>query len=72
MKIISLRANWLPASPDGQFSDQSEDFKVGEQAVVLIEEHAAIGEGDKWFYDVHYESGRIDRIFNPNKVTFIP
>ncbi len=35
-----------------------------------IEEHRAAGDGDKWFYDVHFENGKIVRVFNPNTVEF--
>ena len=52
--------------------DSREDaviYTVGEQSVVEIVEHQARGEGDKWFYDVHIESGVIHRVFNPLSVT---
>ena len=36
---------------------------VGDSNIVAIEEHAASGEGDKWFYDVIYKDGQIVRHF---------
>jgi len=35
-----------------------------------IEEHPARGEGDKFYYDVHFVGGHIQRIFNMNYVWF--
>ena len=35
-----------------------------------INEHKAQGEGDKWFYDIHFSDGEIVRIFNPTEVLF--
>jgi len=52
--------------------DSREDaviYTVGEQSVTSIVEHRAAGEGDKWFYDVHIESGVIHRVFNPLSAT---
>lgn len=40
-------------------------YTVGSLGVVAIKEHAARGEGDRWFYDVHYEDGKVIRIFQP-------
>ena len=36
---------------------------VGKNGVTEIEEHPAAGEGDKWFYDIHFDSGEILRTF---------
>ena len=44
--------------------------EVGKEGVLSIIEHPAIGEGDRWFYDVHFESGAMERIFNPNHVFY--
>ena len=44
-------------------------YTVGEQSVTKIVEHRPAGEGDKWYYDVHIESGVIHRVFNPLSVT---
>jgi len=37
----------------------------------LIEEHRAIGEGDRWFYDVVIHEDKVNlRIFDPVEVGF--
>lgn len=38
--------------------------------VEKITEYQAAGEGDKWYYDIHYNNGRMLRIFNPDRVMF--
>ena len=38
--------------------------------VTEIKEHSAQGEGDKWFYDVYFDSGRMERIFNVIQVFY--
>lgn len=39
---------------------------------VEIYEHKAAGEGDKWYYDVKFDDGSINRIFNPNEIFIKP
>ena len=48
----------------------SEFAEVGKDGVTYIEEHRAAGEGDKWYYDIHFDNADTIRIFNPNKVYF--
>jgi len=43
----------------------------GEPKVISIAEHSAQGEGDRWFYDVHFEGGAVDRVFAPLIVQFV-
>jgi hypothetical protein len=45
-------------------------YEVGQNGVVKIEEHRARGEGDRWYYDVYYKSGRVLRLFNIDEVCF--
>lgn len=48
-----------------------ETHRVGSSAgIKQITEHPAAGEGDKWYYDVYFNDGRMERIFNPNRVYF--
>ncbi len=51
-------------------------YKVGqgnhERMVTRIEEHSARGEGDKWYYDIHFDDGKMVRDFCPLAVTFGP
>ncbi len=62
MVIEKINYNWN----NGAYSY----YVVGIQKVTEITEHKTIGEGDRWFYDVHFEDGRMERIFNPNHVFF--
>lgn len=55
--------------------ENGEEYKeaiVGVAGVVNIVEHQAGGEGDKWFYDVHYDNGQVLRVFHPHEVVFTP
>ncbi len=72
--ITELHYNWVPPIYDGQslYSESSEKAIVGTDGVTEIKEHGAQGEGDRWFYDIRYESGLEVRVFNPNKVFFKP
>lgn len=47
-------------------------FEVGQKNVVEIEEHQSAGEGDKFYYDVHYADGTVNRLFNIHHVIFKP
>jgi hypothetical protein len=38
--------------------------------VVNIEEHAARGEGDKWYYDITFKNGDVRRLFNVETILF--
>lgn len=42
---------------------ESHTEQIGKNDVVKINEHPAQGEGDKWFYDIHYSCGNIKRVF---------
>lgn len=72
MQIKSITYDYTPAMCT-QHSDYPETFshaEVGIGGVVEILEHQAMGEGDKWYYDIVFDDGSILRTFNPNKVTF--
>lgn len=63
----TVRYNWFFSNETG------EEFKeacTGVGGVIRIVEHAAAGEGDKWFYDVLFENDRVQRIFNPHEVFY--
>ena len=53
-------------------TDAEGAYFVGSDGVTEIREHQAQGEGDRWFYDVHYERGLVRRIFAPAQVLFSP
>lgn len=65
-EIVSIEYNFGYT----QESSYAESFTVGHKEVVSIEEHPARGDGDRWYYDVHFENGSVKRIFNPNIVDF--
>jgi len=70
-KIIELRYDWSPATYNG-YENVDEHYQtatVGIDGVLEIYQHAAAGEGDKWYYDICYENTTI-RTFNPNRVIF--
>ena len=48
------------------------DAQVGRNGVTRIIEHEPRGDGDMWFYDIHYTNGSVRRIFNINEVTYFP
>lgn len=67
MRIKQINFNWY-ATPDGVSFD---NYQVGECANCKnIEEHPAMGEGDKWFFDVTLNDDSMVRIFNPNQVFY--
>lgn len=52
-------------------------FTVGKRdsvhgKVVEIIEHRSRGEGDKWYYDIFFDSGEAIRTFNPNEIQYAP
>jgi protein involved in polysaccharide export with SLBB domain len=48
------------------------EYRVGQGDVVKIEEHAAQGDGDKWYYDVYFSNRTKVRAFIPVQVAFCP
>lgn len=67
-KLISLYHNYKPPITDGQtvYGEEADYYKVGVNGVILIDEHLPMGNGDRLWYDVHYEDGHVLRLFNPN------
>ncbi len=68
-KIVQLIANWYSFTADGGGEDY-DTYEVGKNGVDKIIEYRPRGEGDKWFYDVHFEKKGTKRIFNPNSVSY--
>lgn len=68
MKITRVEYDWFYSS----IGEEYQSYAVGKRNVVEIKEHKALGEGDKWFYDVIFEDGSMERIFNPNRVFYEP
>lgn len=70
-RITKIVFNWFASSENGEEYTVRQLFEVYDGNQVLeISEHAACGEGDKYFYDVHYYDKKIERIFNPNTVLY--
>lgn len=68
--IQGINYNWF-ATPDGEsFTSRGVGFMYHGLKCVKISEHKPAGEGDKWYYDIHYSDGSIERVFNPNAVFF--
>lgn len=59
MKIIAVEIN--------EFT-----YRLGEHGIIEIREHIPTGdfEGDKWYYDVVFDTGRIERLFKYDEVTY--
>lgn len=66
MEIKNIVYNWFAGSEGDEYNLRT----VGKDGVIKIEEHAPQGEGDKWFYDIHYANGNIFRAFNPNSIEY--
>lgn len=49
---------------------EESEKEPNENNVIEIAEHKAAGVGDRWFYDVRYENGRIERYFEFLSVVF--
>lgn len=82
MKIKSIKWNGRVESRYYNGENMGQDFRCSEaevnefesnpiKRVKEITEHAAAGDGDKWYYDIHYKDGRVLRVFNPIEVLFI-
>ena len=47
-------------------------YTVGKGGIIAITEHRAQGEGDKWYYDIQFEDGTVNREFCPVTVIWKP
>lgn len=65
-----IRFNYYPGSLDGHYPERYEEHIVGQKGVVEIREHAAQGDGDRWYWDVYYDCNSVERIFNPHQVFY--
>jgi hypothetical protein len=45
--------------------ENPQEATVGKSNVVETIEHSAVGEGDKWYYDIVFEGGDTFRVFTP-------
>ena len=68
MIIEEIRYNWLYTTESGE--EYNTYSTIGNSDVIKIEEHPSAGEGDKWYYDVTFKNGHIERIFNINLVVY--
>jgi hypothetical protein len=65
-----IHFNYYPGGMQEDFPERWEERIVGQKGVTEIKEHAAVGDGDKWFWDVHYENNQVERIFYPHQVFY--
>ncbi|KIO75596.1 hypothetical protein TH53_19860 [Pedobacter lusitanus] len=72
MGIINVTYNWRVVSDGHQTIDCADEYHVGVNGVVTIEEHQAMGSGDRWFYNIVFDNGNELKIFNPNTVLTTP
>ena len=69
--ITEIIHNWYATSENGEEYTRVIVGKTYPEngELLSISEHSALGEGDKWYYDLEFSSGKIIRVFNPNTVT---
>jgi hypothetical protein len=78
MKIVRIDYNWYVAHDDGFSSEEYSVHMLGKKytsrgkvkTVTKIIEYPWEGAGDKWCYEVMFDDGSKERIFNPNKVYY--
>ena len=67
--ITKLIYNWRQeGNMQGGIGEDYEYAELGKNGVKKITEHAAQGEGDRWYYEIFFENGSTHTIFNPNTV----
>jgi hypothetical protein len=71
MKVIKeITFDWVYSPSDSR--PWWSEATVGKDNCTEIVEHCAAGDGDKWFYDIHYADGKVNRVFNIHSVKFEP
>lgn len=68
VNVNRVQYNWF-ASDKFHYGEHSECEEVGENRVVEITYHESQGEGDSHYCDIFFENGKMERVFNLNKVT---
>jgi hypothetical protein len=70
-QITELTYNWF-STTDREYFDRIIVGKKMDSGIVCtkIEEHRAAGEGDRCWFDAHYNDESTLRIYNPNTVTY--
>lgn len=70
--IKGITYNWFISSNGVEdFTNRTVGIKYGQVICTEIKEHSAKGEADKWYYDICYSDGTVQRVFNPNEVLFL-
>lgn len=57
-------------SIEAQYTEGGELIVVSRNGVSKIEEHMPRGEGDRLYYDVHFDNGEMSRMFNVSVANF--
>jgi hypothetical protein len=69
-EIRKIHYNWFQSYDGNNAGEDFDHHTVGQRGVIEILEYPAYAEGDKWYYDVIFENGDVERIFNINRVFF--
>lgn len=67
--VTEVRYNYYPGSITGEFGERYESRILQIDGVVEIKEDS---DGGKIVYDVIYETGQIERVFNPHWSHLMP
>lgn len=70
MEIKRITYNWFQVNGGEDYYEREIGKTYGDIVCTKIDEHRAQGEGDKWYYDIHYSDESIVKIFNPNTVYY--
>ena len=72
MEITTIVFNWFAINPES--GEEFTSYKVGVdyrgRKVIEIIEHLPKGEGDRLWYDIIWDNGENERVFNPNQIFF--
>lgn len=69
-KVIKLYYNWRQVNDGYQQGDDYNIFEVGKNGVIEIIENEPHNGMQLWNYEIHFENGESQRIFNPNHVFY--
>lgn len=65
--VVAVITKWFATSENGEEYIQ---YRVGAGGVGRIDYHAAQGEGDQHFADIHFNDGHMLREFRPVTIEF--
>lgn len=68
LKITGIWCDFVEAHHD--YAQNLSCFIIGKGTVEKILEHTPEFSGDKWYYDIYFAGGKVQRTFNPYKVFY--